>query len=777
MKLKLKSKALTLQELRPVIKSATVLPVYRFYAKEYCKYKDRIHLEVLKQFPNNELIVRSSSVNEDNDHTSHAGGFDSVLNVKNQSSDLDKAINVVIDSYLNIRDLDEVFIQPMLEFVDKCGVIFTADIDTLCPYYIINYDNTGSTTSVTSGTSNNLETRIIFKNSPHEEEAFITSLVNAAKECEDLYNNNALDIEFAFSGDILFILQVRKIVTKNKRDLSHINLEDNLVKIEKKLIKLNKKHPNLLGYKTIFGLMPDWNPAEIIGVRPRQLALSLYKEVVTDSIWAYQRDNYGYRNLRSHPLLVSFLGVPYVDVRVSFNSFIPKDLKPSIASKLVDYYLAKLKNNTNFHDKVEFDIVYSCYHLNLDIELEELHQNGFSAQEVGKLKKSLLELTNKIINVDSGLYKLDLEKIQLLGVKRQEIIDSDLAIIDKIYWLLEDIKRYGTLPFAGVARAAFIAVQMLKSFVKTGIITDLDYDLFLKSLNTVSKKLSKDINTLSKRQFLSQYGHLRPGTYDITSPRYDNAYESYFSYEPNISDGEGNHDVEFVFSERQRDKIGHFLAEHNIIANVEDLIIFIKEAIEGRESSKFEFTKSLSLAIEYISDLGGEYGFTNDDLSFLNVQVIRELYSTLDHRDLTTIISDNIAINKLYYEYTKSVKLPSLIVEPKDIYSFSVEQEQANFITQKKIKAEVVIETISSGKNLHGKIVCIDSADPGFDYLFSQDISGLVTCYGGANSHMAIRCAELGIPAVIGCGETLFKRCSECKFIEIDAGNKIVRTI
>ena len=33
-------------------------------------------------------------------------------------------------------------------------------------------------------------------------------------------------------------------------------------------------------------------------------------------------------------------------------------------------------------------------------------------------------------------------------------------------------------------------------------------------------------------------------------------------------------------------------------------------------------------------------------------------------------------------------------------------------------------------------------------YFFS--IRGLVTKYGGANSHMAIRCLELSIPNVIG---------------------------
>ena len=72
--------------------------------------------------------------------------------------------------------------------------------------------------------------------------------------------------------------------------------------------------------------MPDWNPAEIIGLKPGPLALSLYRELVTDSIWAYQRDNYGYKNLRSFPLLVSFHGLPYIDVRVSFNSFVPRDI-------------------------------------------------------------------------------------------------------------------------------------------------------------------------------------------------------------------------------------------------------------------------------------------------------------------------------------------------------------------------------------------------------------------------------------------------------------------
>ena len=80
--------------------------------------------------------------------------------------------------------------------------------------------------------------------------------------------------------------------------------------------------------------MPDWNPAEMIGIRPRPLALSLYQNLITDSTWAYQRDNYGYRNLRGFPLMQSFGGVPFIDLRVSFNSFIPKSLDEKYCRKI-----------------------------------------------------------------------------------------------------------------------------------------------------------------------------------------------------------------------------------------------------------------------------------------------------------------------------------------------------------------------------------------------------------------------------------------------------------
>ena len=52
---------------------------------------------------------------------------------------------------------------------------------------------------------------------------------------------------------------------------------------------------------------------------------------------------------------------------------------------------------------------------------------------------------------------------------------------------------------------------------------------FMASLRTVAKEMAKDHERLSRSEFLERYGHLRPGTYDILSLRYDEAFDLYFS--------------------------------------------------------------------------------------------------------------------------------------------------------------------------------------------------------------------------------------------------------
>lgn len=765
--LELKNKASTLLALQGRLKNARVLPLVKFKVADFVKNESVILDEILAKF-SADLIVRSSANSEDCANASKAGEFLSLANVKPNKSELKNAINDVISSFGNFEPNDEIFVQPMLQNVSKCGVIFSADIDNLAPYYIVNYDESGKTDSITGGSAKDAKTFICYKNYENIKDKSLKNLINATKELEALFKNHFLDIEFAFCGDKIYILQVRQIVKISKENLSNLNIADALFKIYKKFEKLNAPYPKLMGDESVFGVMPDWNPAEIIGIKPKSLAISLYKELITDEIWAYQRDNYGYRNLRSYPLMVCFMGLCYIDVRVSFNSFVPKSLNEQIAKKLVNFYIKKLKNNKIYHDKVEFEIIYSCYYFGIEEKLKELLKHGFNEQEVKRIEFSLLDLTNFILQKNS-VFAQDLEKVKVLSSKFDEVVNSDISIIDKIYWLCEDCKRYGTLPFAGLARAAFIAVQFLNSLVYKKVLSKDELNKFLNSLNTISKRLSGDISKLSKDEFLRIYGHLRPGTYDITSKRYDEAYESYF-----CGVSKTPKEVKFEFNSAQKKQISTLLNEYGINANFDEFIEFIVCAIEGREYSKFIFTRNLSQILKYIEELGARFAICTDELAFLDFSIIKRLYSTLDELDLKEILLRNISKNKLLYQFTKALKLPALITQKDDIYSFFLEKNEPNFITQKSISGKIA--TLKS-KNLEGKIVCISSADPGYDFLFAKNILGLVTCWGGANSHMAIRCAELGIVAVIGCGEMLFNEILSANFALIDAGAKKIKVL
>ncbi len=767
--LNFKTKAQNLKNLQTKLKKAKVLPSVLTSLEELISNEERI-LSDIQTLKANKLIIRSSSLSEDSMKNSNAGAFLSLANIDANSKDeLLKALYKVANSMPSKSD--EILIQPMLENITLCGVGFSVDKDNFSPYFCLQYDESGSNNSITDGSSKSAKTYYHYREHLDFKDIKLQKIIELIKELESLYDCCFLDVEFAFAfkdnKEELFCLQVRPLVMQEKENLFNALSKEALQRFSKRFTSLQDLRSRVLGEKAFFGVMPDWNPAEIIGLRPKRLAFSLYKEIITDNIWAYQRDNYGYRDLRSHPLIHSFLGIPYVDVRLSFNSFIPKKLDENIAQKLVNFYLDKLNKNHELHDKIEFDIVYSCYDFNSSKKLQELLNHGFNENELKRLEFSLLELTNKIINPQSGLYLKDIKKACKLKERYDSIVNSNFSLIDKIYWLIEECKRYGTLPFAGVARAAFVAMQLLNSLVEINFISKEEKNDFLNSLNTVSKNLSKQTNNLNsctKNQFLMEFGHLRAGTYNILSPRYDENFELYFE----INQKDNNvylEDKAFILPEEKMKALNTLLKEHGLEISACEFFDFLKQSIEGRELLKFEFTRLLSKAIVYIEELGKYYNIKKEDLAHLDIKSILNLYSSLYSINPREQFLEEIARNKKEYKLTQAIKLPSLLCDANEIFSFYNHSIIPNFITQKSITAFTAKE---NDKDLEGKIVLIYAADPGYDYLFTKNIAGLITCYGGANSHMAIRASELGMPAVIGVGEENFEKYLKAKKINIE---------
>ena len=209
--------------------------------------------------------------------------------------------------------------------------------------------------------------------------------------------------------------------------------------------------------------MSDWNPAEIIGIRPRRLAQSLYSYLITDDVWAAQRAEFGYRDIRPAPLMVSFAGHPYIDIRASFNSFIPAGLPNSLAAKLLNYYMDRIEAHPQLHDKIEFEIVFSCATFDLEEKLEKrLAPKGFSQSELECIVENLAQINRTSLSRVSA----DLAEVENLNLRYLRLLDSELEPLDRAMILLEDCKRFGTLPFAHLARSGFVAVELLRSLCR-----------------------------------------------------------------------------------------------------------------------------------------------------------------------------------------------------------------------------------------------------------------------------------------------------------------------
>ena len=759
------------------ILGAEVLRPYYFTIKSWNSDRNRLVDEVMSFSTRlNRLIVRSSARSEDSMLESMAGKYESVL-CDNDRKSLINAVEFVIASYGKADDDDQVLVQEAVTDVDCAGVVFSLEPNVGGCYYVINYDDsTGSSSSITSGSGKQTKLFYWFSGS-HElpEDKPLKLVCKAVSRLRDMLGMDALDIEFLFSKGKLYILQTRPLVVK--ADICDINKQSQVLKRTHDKIRLqNKEKPYLCGRRTIYGVMPDWNPAEMIGIHPRNLALSMYKEIITDDVWAYQRDNYGYKKLRSFPLMMDFCGFPYIDVRVSFNSFIPADLDIDIAEKLVNYYLDRLEESPEKHDKVEFDIIFSCYTFDLPKRIKVLEEYGFSEREIDTIIDSLRRLTRRISDSENGLWRKDAGKLNVLEERRDKIEKSDLSDTDKIFWLLEDCKRYGTLPFAGLARAGFVAVQLLKSMVAEGIISREENEDFMSDLQTVGSQMKSDYSSMDRETFLQKYGFLRPGTYDICSQRYDEAPDTYFNWDDNTR---YEHSVpitdNFRLSLMQMQRIRDTLVEHGMGEDVLGLFAFIKGAIEGRERAKFIFTRNVSDMLKLYGNWGESLGFSREDISYADIQIIKEVYSgSVDERER---LEKSIKEGKRKYEEGVGVVLPPLIVNEKQVYSFFVPDSQPNYITTKRVEGEICKEVTREANTIDGKILLIESADPGYDWIFSHKIKGFITKYGGANSHMAIRAGELSIPAVVGTGLRLYEEVSSASYVEIDAANRMVRIL
>lgn len=783
------TKAQTLARLRDLVEKSCIEDQFSFTLKEWNDSNTNIINQIITTFPDTLLVVRSSALNEDGFTNTNAGVFKSVLNVPSYKAvELARAIQNVAASYLDCNLGHQILVQPMIKNVLVSGVVFTRTLERGAPYYMINYDDSsGETDTITSGNSQEEKTLVLRRDAAEDCSVIPNNLIGllpALREIESLVGYDSLDIEFAIDiNSAIHILQVRPIaVDHSKWELHDDDLYSIVEDAESRFEGLQTPSPFIVGEKAVYGVMPDWNPAEIIGTNPGRLAISLYRFLIMDEAWATQRAEFGYRDVRPQPLLFCFCNRPYVDVRASFNSFIPAKINDGLAARLVDFYISWLCRYPYLHDKVEFAVVPTCVGLNFEQWEQRLSsEGGFTSKEIAKLRDALQEIT---VNAIRGNNK-ELNSIRILSERFDMIKSKDLEPLDKAYFLLEDCRRYGTVSFSHLARNAFVAITLLNSAVGGGFISTNEKDDFLNSLHTVSHDFTVDALSTGKgntswKSFVAKYGHLRPGTYDIKSESYAENPERYITPILEAANLPKDKKDAGLLWLKARESFFAAMSEVGLPSNADQVEAYMRNAIEGREYSKFVFTRNLSEALDCIVRFGQEHGISRDQLAHLEIEELLSFrISRVSAHDPGDWFQKRADENLKMHQITASVELPPLIKDKQDFSVFTYPNDQPNYINSGSITADCVDLNIMDLEKtkLAGKIAMIHQADPGYDWLFGQGIVGLITMYGGANSHMAIRAAEFGLPAAIGIGEKLYKKINMASVLELNAGNKCIRVV
>jgi phosphohistidine swiveling domain-containing protein len=786
------SKAKTLKYLESKVSLFNVPELLIFDSANYLADSEKIVDQIRQTFPGRLVVVRSSASDEDGEKTALAGEYESVLNVLSDDAHaVRNAISSVINSYTRKGPRsgdDEIIVQEMILNTSMSGVIFTHDLNTGAPYYVINYDDeSGLTNTVTSGEGEYANRTLYIHRDRCDSlrsERFL-QLLAAVHELENIMKSQFLDIEFALGEDLTpYLFQVRAITTQpnwNRAVARRINAA--LDGIQSYVRSRLKPMTGVYGTTTVLGQMPDWNPAEMIGRAPRALAFSLYKTLVTDHAWREAREQMGYAVPIGQPLMVSLAGQPFIDTRLSFHSYLPSGLHPALCDKLVNAWVQRLKDHPELHDKIEFDVAITTYSFDIDEKINELLDGILSDGEKNEFKHLLAEQTLELISgCGDGSISAALKKVELLAERQSAFHkSSDDVDISAIYGLINDCISLGTVPFSILARHGFIARTILLSLERRGILSSQEINAIQSAVRTVASELVDDMHRLQsgrldRVKFMKRYGHLRPGTYDILSSRYDQM--------PDF--GVGGNPVSaiqplspFRLNSHQKQEIEQLLeAEGFKGLNADDLIAYVQKATIGREYGKFVFTRSVSEMLELIADFGEQHGLSRDEMSHIGLDDLLGVITQSTEGSIEERLRSISEQGQERHVLSAAIRLPQVLFDEAGVHVVPFQISHPNFITHNKVTANAVyLDVEELAVALSGKIILIENADPGFDWIFSQPIAGLITKYGGANSHMAIRCAEFGIPAAIGCGEQRFESLLDASQILLDCAAGLINPL
>ncbi len=688
------------------------------------------------------LAVRSSRRGEDAPGAGNAGRYCSLIGIP--PARLQSAITSVFASYGRPEARDQVLIQPCIAPVSQALVAANRAPGDGALYDAISRAEGPSSSAITAGTVA-AETRYLAHGTTTRMDAQTTRVQGLLREVESLIGDLPFELELVRSGRTLWLLQLRLLppvagVCAQRASKARARAGRARLRAQAR----NADRPALLG------LMPDWNPAELLGEHPRPLALDLFRLLISRDTWWQARVALGYGRPRERDLIVAIAGRPYVDVRASFDSLLPAALDSGVARRVTSAWSAALCKQPALHDRVETAVALTCAEFDADARMCE---HGIRRSDRLRMLNALNPLTQSLLN--PAEIKARAETLEALA---RQHWDSPIAPAAALQ-ALRRLRLAVALPFAQAARIDFVIAALLNSAARMGVIEWHQVTALRGTARTAAGELVDALAAGDRAALQERQQALRPGTFEIAIPTL-----SSWSIRRSVVPAALLASEDASLTAAQRAGLARLLQAQAPYLDAATLIALAPMAARAREVGKLALSRGISTILSGLTAWGTRWGLDRELLGWLDIKTM------IEAADAPSRLLKIAASAALRHAEDAGLRMPAVLAEDDDLAAVRCTANAPSFIGNAPVSGPVcVVNRTTAPHSLpRGAIAAIESADPGFDWIFTRSPVALVTAFGGPHSHMALRCSELGLAAALGLGLSRFRRFAEASHAQVD---------
>jgi pyruvate,water dikinase len=273
---------------------------------------------------------------------------------------------------------------------------------------------------------------------------------------------------------------------------------------------------------------------------------------------------------------------------------------------------------------------------------------------------------------------------------------------------------------------------------------------------------------MSPTTYLERYGHRSPHEMELFAPGAEDASD-WFETQL-ISFTESAAEVESLLKKQQAEQLAiweRFASRYPQKTNtIRRQLEQVAVAAHNREGVRSEVTRGARLVRSYLLRAGDLTG-VGDSVFFLSLDETADLLAG-NRASLSKVPSRR----EMYFKYSSLPPYPSIIIGKFDPFQWAADPNRRNdYFDSRKASIPITktikgfagaagiveglvrrINCVEEGNQIQpGEILVTTTTNVGWTPLFPR-LSAIVTDVGAPLSHAAIVARELGIPAVVGCG-------------------------